>query len=72
MMPEMQTVDSTNIEAIGYDPDSRELHVRFVQSGDTYAYYNVDKWVFNEFIAADSKGQYLNANIKGVYDYARL
>lgn len=71
-MPEMQMVVSSNIEAIGYDANTRELHVRFLQSGETYVYYSVDEWVFTEFMAADSKGQYLNANIKDVYGYGKL
>lgn len=71
-MPEMHMVDSSNIESIGYDADARELHVRFLQSGETYVYYNVDEWVFTEFMAADSKGQYLNESIKSVYDFGKL
>lgn len=71
-MPEMYYVDSSNIEAIGYDPDRQELHVRFLKSGATYVYYNVEEWVYNEFMAADSKGKYYNTNIKGHYDYGKL
>ena len=32
-MPEMHYVDSSNVESIGYDPDTRELHVQFLKSG---------------------------------------
>ena len=71
-MPEMHYVDSTNVEAIGYDPDTMELHVLFLKSGETYVYYNIEEWVFNEFMQADSKGQYLNRNIKGRYDFGKL
>jgi len=42
-MPEMHFVDSSNVEAIGYDPDAQELHVRFVRSGETYIYYSVEE-----------------------------
>jgi hypothetical protein len=63
-MPEMILVDSTSVEAIGYDPGNRELHVRFVKSGETYVYYDVEEWEFEEFKRADSKGNYLNRNIK--------
>jgi len=71
-MPEMHYVDSSNIEAIGYDPATQELHVRFLKSGETYVYYSVEEWVFNEIMQADSKGQYLNLNIKGQYDFGKL
>lgn len=70
-MPEMIYVDSKNIEAIGYDSGSQELHVRFLKSGETYIYYAVDEWVFQELMRADSKGTYLNTNIKGRYQYAK-
>ena len=58
VMPEMHYVDSSTVEAIGYDPDTRELHVHFTRSGN-YIYFEVEEWVFNEFLQAESKGQYL-------------
>jgi hypothetical protein len=71
-MPEMIYVDSTNIESVGYDAASQELHVRFLKSGETYVYYAVDEWVFVEFMQADSKGKYFIANIKTNYQYGKL
>ena len=68
----MHYVDSSNVEAIGYDKNAQELHVRFLKSGATYAYYNVEEWVFDEFRQAESIGGYLNDHIKENYDYARL
>lgn len=64
MAPDMVYVDSSNIEAIGYDADSRELHVQFI-SGTLYVYFDVDEFLFNELLAANSKGSYLNREIKG-------
>lgn len=71
-MPEMQYIDSSNIEAIGYEQGSQELYVRFLKSGQTYVYYGVEEWVYQELMRADSKGQYLNANIKGRYAEAKV
>lgn len=71
-MPEMIYVDSSNIEAIGFDSDNQELHVRFLKSGETYVYYNLEEWVFQELMQADSKGIYFNANIKKNYDCGKL
>ncbi len=71
-MPEMHYVDSSNIEAIGYDPDTQELHVRFLKSGETYVYYGVEEWAFQELMQADSKGTYLNAQIKPRYQFGKL
>lgn len=66
--PQMEYVDSSNIEAIGYDPDARELWVRFV-SGSTYVYTNVPPATYSDIMRADSKGSYLNREVKSNYDY---
>ena len=70
MAPEMHYVDSSNVEAIGYDPAAQELHVQFLTSG-TYVYFDVEEGVFDEFLQAPSKGQYLNWNVKGRYQSER-
>ena len=66
----MHYVDSSNVEAIGYESSTRELHVWFLRSGQ-YVYFDVDEWVFDEFMAASSHGTYLNDNIKEIYQYER-
>ena len=71
-MPEMQFVDSSNIEALGYDTETQELHVTFLGSGGTYVYSDVAQEVFDELLQAGSKGSYLNRRIKGNYAYRRL
>ena len=69
-LPRLLPVESSSIDAVGYDPDSHRLYVRF-RSGRTYVYYDVVKRVFDDLLAADSKGRFLNAEIKGAYDYRR-
>ena len=71
-MPEMVFVDSSSVEAIGYDHGTQELHVQFLKSGETYVYYDVEEWVFQEFMQTDSKGRCLNSAIEGRYQYGRL
>lgn len=71
-MPEMIYVDSSSVEAVSYDPATLELRVRFLKSGETYAYYGVEDWRFQELMQSDSKGTYVNANIKPNYQYAKL
>lgn len=70
-MVDMNYVDSSNIEAIGYNSDEQELYVRFL-SGATYVYHGVPEHVYEEIMGAPSKGSYLNRVIKGVYEYAKL
>lgn len=69
-MIELTYVDSSNIDAIGYDEDNQELHVKFL-SGGYYTYSGVPKEVFDELMNAPSKGSYLNREVKGVYQYAK-
>ncbi len=69
-MPEMIYVDSSNIEAIGYDDEKQELHVQFL-SGGYYIYHDVPRAVFDELLIAASKGSYLNREVKGVYQYTK-
>jgi KTSC domain len=68
--PEMVMVSSSNVEAVGYDPDSRELWVRFT-SGSTYVYSEVDERTHEELMNASSIGSYLNRAIKGNFDYRK-
>lgn len=65
-MIEMIAVQSTNVEAVGYDDGASALHVRF-KNGDTYVYQNVPKQVFEELMAADSKGSYVNRVLRPAY-----
>jgi hypothetical protein len=67
-MPDMIYVDSSNIEQVGYDGDTMELHVIF-KDGSLYVYTNVPVQVYEGLLGAASKGSYLNREVKGVYDY---
>lgn len=67
----MKWVDSSSIDRIGYDGNEHELWVRFT-SGDTYVYSDVPPAVNAAFMRADSKGSYLNREIKPNYDYRRV
>lgn len=69
-MPDMIYVDSSNIEAIGYDDEAQELHVQFL-SGETYIYHGVPREIFDDMVNAPSKGSYFNREVKGVYEYAK-
>jgi hypothetical protein len=69
--PEMQMVDSSNVEAVGYDADNGAIYVRFL-SGDTYVYSGPDQGTFEELLNADSVGSYLNRVIKPNYEYSKL
>lgn len=67
-MPDMTYVDSSNIEQVGYDSDTMELHVVF-KDGALYVYTDVPVQIFEELLVAPSKGSFLNREVKGVYNY---
>ncbi len=70
MMPELFFVESSNIEAIGYDDTTQELHVQFL-SGGYYIYKDVPRGIFDDLMNAPSKGSFLNREIKGIYQFAK-
>jgi KTSC domain-containing protein len=68
-MAKLIPVESSMIQAVGYDPKTRLLEVVF-NSGRTYCYEGVSPKVYKELMAADSKGRYMRSEIIDVYpDY---
>jgi hypothetical protein len=61
-------VQSSNIISVGHD--GTNLYVNY-KSG-TYKYENVDKSVYESLISSESKGRFMNENIKGKYSYSRI
>jgi hypothetical protein len=68
-MPKMIPVESSAIQAVGYDDDAEELHVRYSDSG-LYIYHGVPRDVFEELMLAPSKGAFING-IKDEYRFSR-
>jgi|GEM_PF-68575 len=68
---EMISVESSNVEAIGYEEESRTLQVEF-KNGGMYQYFDVPQHVFEELRDADSIGKYLAYSIKGNYRYSKV
>lgn len=65
------SVDSSTISRMAYDELRRVLAVEF-KNGGRYEYYDVPSGTFQAMKGAASKGQYLAANIKGRFRYARV
>lgn len=70
-MPVMRPVESSAIEAVGYEPATRELFIRYVETA-TYVYRNVGPEVFDKLISAPSKGAFVNEHVKPRFDYEHL
>jgi hypothetical protein len=56
---------------VGYDADAEEAYVEFHGSG-LYAYRGVSPRVYEEFVAADSKGTFVNEVIKPRYPFRKV
>jgi len=66
-----EPVVSTSIASIGFDADDRLLEVEFV-NGSIYRYRDVEEDVYERFLAAASKGAFLNEHIKDAYLCERM
>jgi hypothetical protein len=62
---------SSVISSYTYNEEKRILTVTFL-SGKIYAYKNVPKQVYVKMRGYTSKGRFLNAFIKGFYDFEEL
>ncbi|NWJ98975.1 MAG: KTSC domain-containing protein [Chloroflexi bacterium] len=65
------TVASSQIYAVGYDPNSQILEVEFLDK-TVYQYQEVPIEIHQAFEAAVSKGQYYNQMIKGEFNAQKL
>jgi hypothetical protein len=63
---DMINVRSSAIYAIGYDPETARMKIRFHNSG-TYDFCHVPERVFQQLLNASSKGDYYHRHIKGHY-----
>jgi KTSC domain-containing protein len=59
---EMQTVQSSNLKAIGYDSASETLAVEFANG--VYHYAGIAPELFADFQAAESKGKFFQQHIR--------
>lgn len=67
----MVPVSSSNLESVGYDPDTRILRIQF-HSGGLYEYYNVPRYIHAGLMSAASHGEYFHEYIRDVYSYRKL
>jgi hypothetical protein len=65
-------VASSNLESVGYDPDTKTLAVKFKGSDHHYEYSGVEPHHHDNLRAAQSPGGYLNGQIKGRYPHKKV
>jgi hypothetical protein len=61
-----QSVSSSNLASVGYDPGSETLEIEFL-NGRIYQYYNVPEFMHERLMQAPSVGTFFNAEIKNAY-----
>lgn len=65
-----ETVASSTVLSIGYEPSSSTLEVEF--KNGVYQYYNVPEPIYQQLMASDSKGKFMHAYIKPAYPCSRV
>ena len=67
---DMQSVNSSNLSAVGYDPTTQTLRIAF-HSG-IYDYFNVPSNIYTNLMNAVSKGEYHHQYIKHSYTFKKI
>ena len=62
-------ITSSNIEAVGY---AEEFGLVIQYKSGIYIYPGATREVYDELLAAQSKGKYVASNIKGKYIYRKI
>ena len=62
----MISVSSSAIRAVGYDPNTGLMQIRFTE-GHSYTFCGVPANVFSGLMNSGSKGSYYNSHIRGRY-----
>ena len=65
----MVKVNSSNIDSVGHD--GKDLLVYYINGGK-YRYSDVPKDLYDKMILAESKGKFMNQEIKGKFKYTRI
>lgn len=68
-MEALTPVTSSNVEAVGWEADT--LRVRY-KNGGVYDYRGVPERIFQELLAAESAGKFINSRVKNVYSFTKV
>ena len=64
-------VKSSNVFAVGYDPESSVLEVEF-KGGSVYRYSGVPQALYEKVMTSDSVGSFLSQNVKGIFPVKKV
>ena len=60
---------SEAVVSAGYDANAGTLEIELI-GGRVYQYYQVPAAIYDQLMAAESKGKFFNYNIKNAYAYS--
>lgn len=70
-MENYNAFESSNIASLKYYAETLTLQVSF-HNGSDYQYFDIPQHIWEAFKLAESKGAFLNAEIKGTYRYSKV
>jgi frataxin-like iron-binding protein CyaY len=68
---ERKPVISSNIKSVGYDPDSKTMHVEFTNGG-LYEYAGVEPAQHQALISAPSVGKHFGTHVRGQFQHRKI
>lgn len=64
-------VRSSSLASVGFSPAHNVLHIEF-RSGLVYEYFGVTQCIYEQLLAADSKGAFLNRFVRNRFPFRRV
>ena len=68
----LSPVKSSYLSAIGYDPATQTLDIKFAVGGKTYRYHGVPPSVHSGLLSAKSHGSFFASSIRGRFRHTEL
>ncbi len=67
----LEKVNSSDIAAIGYDPEHQTLAIEFHATG-RYHYFSVPPEIYDQLRQTPTHGKFFHRNIKGKYAWEKV
>ena len=65
-------LESKMFTSVAYDTDQQILYLRFRKTGDVYRYFGFPVTEYQDFLAAESRGRFFLAYIRGRFRFERM
>lgn len=69
---EWHPVDSSQIQSVAHDPETKTLHVKFHHGDSIYQYTGVTPEIFANLKGAESVGKHFNAHIRNNFPFKKI